>query len=220
MSELRKIFEESITRESMKWENYFEIYERHIRRFVGSNPTVLEIGVYAGGSLQMWRRYLGDDAIIVGMDTDPRCAEMRSEGFDIFIGEQGNKDHLQQIIDRYGSFDIVIDDGSHKTSDLKASFEKLFPYVTENGVYLVEDIHTNYWAKHEGGYKNPGTFIEMMKSTVDHLNAFHSRDPNSFRPNFLTHTVNGLHFYDSVVVLEKRTREAPFQQVTVNTQKE
>ena len=134
MSELRKIFEEGITRESMKWENYFEIYERHIGRFVGSNPTVLEIGVYAGGSLQMWRRYLGDDATIVGMDTDPRCAEMRSEGFDIFIGEQGNKDHLQQIIDRYGSFDIVIDDGSHKTSDLKASFEKLFPYVTENGV--------------------------------------------------------------------------------------
>ena len=38
-----------------KWYHYFDIYHNHLRRFQGQPVTVLEIGVYHGGSLQMWR---------------------------------------------------------------------------------------------------------------------------------------------------------------------
>ena len=216
MNDLRRIFDEEIDLESTKWEHYFDIYDRHFRRFVGAQPRLLEIGVFAGGSLQMWQRYFGEGATIVGMDTNPYSANARDEGFEIFIGEQGNKDHLQQIIDRHGAFDSIIDDGSHSTDDLKASFEKLFPHMSEGGVYLVEDTHTNYWEHFGGGYKKPGTFTESMKHAIDQLNAFHSKDPDTFRPNYLTYAVNGLHFYDSVIVIEKGTRDQAPKEVRVN----
>src|SRR5262245_3116872 len=42
-----------------KWTHYFDIYHRHLSKFIGREVHLLEIGVYSGGSLQMWRDYLG-----------------------------------------------------------------------------------------------------------------------------------------------------------------
>ncbi len=38
-----------------KWNHYFDIYDRHFRQFRGQEVHVLEIGVYSGGSLNMWQ---------------------------------------------------------------------------------------------------------------------------------------------------------------------
>ena len=42
-----------------KWPHYFPIYARHLDRFRGRPVRVLEIGVYRGGGLELWQRYLG-----------------------------------------------------------------------------------------------------------------------------------------------------------------
>ena len=42
-----------------KWHHYLEIYHRHFAAFRGRSPVVLEIGVFHGGSLQMWHHYFG-----------------------------------------------------------------------------------------------------------------------------------------------------------------
>src|SRR5262245_33435219 len=56
-----------------KWNHYFNIYDRHFRRFRGQEVHVLEIGVYSGGSLEMWREYFGASAIIYGVDIQSAC---------------------------------------------------------------------------------------------------------------------------------------------------
>src|SRR5262245_54320107 len=56
-----------------KWRHYFEIYHRHFRKFVGQNVHVLEIGIYSGGSLEMWRSYFGPQARIYGVDIEEAC---------------------------------------------------------------------------------------------------------------------------------------------------
>ena len=38
-----------------KWWHYFEIYDTFFKKYVGSNVKMLEIGVYKGGSVQMWK---------------------------------------------------------------------------------------------------------------------------------------------------------------------
>lgn len=68
---------------------------------------------------------------------------------------------------------IVIDDGSHKSADTIASFNMLYRHVHPNGVCLVEDTHTNYWASFNDGLRKPGTFMEFSKLKIDELNAFH-----------------------------------------------
>ena len=59
-----------------KWMHYFPIYERHLAPWRNKTLTFIEIGVFKGGSLQMWRHYFGEQALIVGVDIDPRCASL------------------------------------------------------------------------------------------------------------------------------------------------
>jgi len=56
-----------------KWEHYFEIYQRHLGKFVGRDVAFLEIGIYSGGSLPMWRSYFGERCAIYGVDIEEAC---------------------------------------------------------------------------------------------------------------------------------------------------
>ena len=96
--------------------------------------TFIEIGICKVGSLQLWKRYLGPFAQIVGIDIDPTCKVVEEDQIAVRIG-----DH-QQIIDEFGSPDVVLDDGSHMMSDMRASFEFLYPHISKNGVYMIEDF--------------------------------------------------------------------------------
>src|SRR5437773_4554414 len=56
-----------------KWVHYFPIYEKHFHWYTNKSLTFLEIGVSKGGSLQMWQRYFGPLAKVVGIDVDEKC---------------------------------------------------------------------------------------------------------------------------------------------------
>ena len=184
-----------------KWTHYFPIYERHLERFRNQSITLLEIGVSHGGSLQMWKRYFGPFARIVGVDIDPRCAEVAEDQIEVRIGSQGDPAFLAELMREFGPFDIVLDDGSHKMGDIWTSFTTLYPNMTRAGVYLVEDLHTAYWPEYEGGLRQPGSFIERCKALIDELNADHTRGAVP-RTGFSKTTLS-MHIYDSVVVFER-----------------
>jgi len=184
-----------------KWKHYFPVYERHFGRFVNRDVVFVEIGCGEGGSLQMWKRFLGPHAHVVGIDIDPRCAAFAEDQIDICIGDQSNARFLASVVEQFGPPDVVVDDGSHLMSHVEASFAALYPRVARNGVYLVEDLHTAYWDEYEGGLKRAGSFIERCKSLIDELNADHARD--ALAPTEFTRSTLSMHFYDSVVVFEK-----------------
>lgn len=186
-----------------KWKHYFPIYERHFRDFVYEPVTMLEIGCGLGGSLQMWKRYFGPHATIVGIDIVPECKTYEEDQIEVRIGPQQDTDFLQALIDEFGPPDIVLDDGSHMMSHMVKTFEYLYPRISRNGVYMVEDLHTAYWEEYEGGFRRLGTFIERCKPLLDELNADHTRGvlpPTEFTKNTLA-----MHFYDSVAVFERGT---------------
>lgn len=185
-----------------KWHHYFDIYHNHFRRFRGLHVKILEIGVFKGGSLQMWKSYFGDKAKIYGVDIDPKCKELEEDQINIFIGDQADRGFLQGIRDKIGPIDILIDDGGHTMIQQITTFEELYPAVSPNGIYLVEDLHTSYWEEYGGGYKKKESFIEYAKEFIDSINAWHSHDPE-LTPSNLTKTATGIHFYDSVIVIEK-----------------
>lgn len=184
-----------------KWKHYFPIYERHFKDFVYKPVTFIEIGCGPGGSLQMWKRYFGPDARIVGIDIRPECKSFEEDQIEIFIGPQQDHDFLQSVLDEVGTPDIVLDDGSHMMSHIVLSFEFLYPRMPKNGIYMVEDLHTAYWEEYEGGLQKPTTFIEYCKHLIDELNADHSR--GALEPTEFTKTTLSMHFYDSVAVFER-----------------
>ncbi len=184
-----------------KWKHYFPIYERHFRDFVYKPVTFLEIGCGRGGSLQMWKRYFGPHATIIGIDILPTCKAYEEDQIEVRIGLQQDTQFLQTVLDEFGIPDIVLDDGSHMMTDVVKTFEFLYPRVAKNGIYMVEDLHTSYWEEYEGGFQRLGTFVERCKDMLDELNADHTRD--AFPPTEFTKTTLAMHFYDSVAVFER-----------------
>jgi hypothetical protein len=185
-----------------KWHHYFDIYHNHFNRFRGQPVTILEIGIYHGGSLKMWEDYFGPRARIYGVDIDPRCKTLEEGQSKIIIGDQGDRGFLKKLRAEVGTVDILIDDGGHTMKQQIHTFEELYPCVAENGVYLVEDLHTSYWKRYGGGYKKKDSFIEYAKGFIDRINAWHSED-SKLKPDEFTRSATGLHFYDSVLVIEK-----------------
>lgn len=196
-----------------KWRHYFDVYHRHFARFRGQPLTMIEIGVFNGGSLRMWRHYFGPQATIVGVDINPDCQQFSEPGIDIVIGDQADRAFLRSLRDRYPNFAILLDDGGHRMHQQIATLEELYPHLRSDGVYLCEDIHTSYMPQFGGGYRQPQTFIETVKPLIDRLNAFHSIDPSQSVPDEFTRTTDSMHFYDSVVVIEKKPRAPPSEMI-------
>jgi hypothetical protein len=215
MNELEKYFRENDKKLIYKWVHYFDIYERHFARFKNKEITILEIGVSQGGSLQMWKNYFGDKAKIYGIDIDPKCKNLEEENIKIFIGSQSDRKFLREVKKIIPQIDILIDDGGHYVNQQIVSYEELFHHVKEDGVYLCEDLHTSYWLKYGGGYKRRGTFIEYSKNFIDLLNAYHSKQ-KVLKVNDFTKSVDSIHYYDSIIVIEKRKREKPYEEKSGN----
>ena len=184
-----------------KWVHYFPIYERHFQPWVNKSLVFWEIGVAEGGSLQMWQRFFGPSAIIIGIDIDPDCKKFEEDNIYVRIGNQSDTIFLQSIIDEFGVPDCVLDDGSHVMSDIFSTFKFVYPKISKNGIYMVEDLHTAYDSRFEGGVDKPGTFINISKGFIDKLNADHTA--GVVKPDFMTRFTFGIHFYDSVVVYER-----------------
>jgi hypothetical protein len=209
-NEMARIFYSHEGRLANKWDHYHRVYDRHLSGFRGSNLKFLEIGVSHGGSLQVWRKYFGPDATIFGIDIDSRCAVVDDPpSINVRIGSQANVSFLKSVVAEMGGLDVVIDDGSHTVPDQRASFEVLFPLVSSTGLYIVEDLQTNYWrGQYEGGWRRRSTFIEQMKDLVDDMNRWWHTRPQ--RLNGAHQTVEAIHFYDSMVVIEKGQKGKPF----------
>jgi hypothetical protein len=206
---LREYFLNNPGRLIHKWAHYFDIYHRHLARFRNQRITLLEFGVFHGGSLQMWKHYLGPQARIVGVDIAPVCKTLEEEQISIRIGDQEDRSFLRRLADELGPVDIVIEDGGHTMGQQIATFEEVFYRMSDFGVYLTEDLHTSYWARYGGGVRRPGTFIEYAKTLIDRLNAWHTEDPEALPVDDFTLQAVSLHFYDSVLVIDRKPGEQP-----------
>lgn len=194
---------------STKWHHYLEIYEKHFNRFVNKSPTILEIGVFDGGSMELWNYYFGKGSKIYGVDIDKRCLEVPNilnvDNIQVDIGDQGSVEFWKNYLKDKPKFDIVIEDGGHRPDQQITTFMLLFNHLNDDGVYLCEDLHTNYWEEYGGGYKKPDTFIEFSKNIIDGLNSQYIREdiPDIEVLKKFRSTTKSVNFYDSVIVFEK-----------------
>jgi O-methyltransferase len=189
-----------------KWTHYFDVYHRHFQKYIGKECVILEIGVSQGGSLQMWKHYFGEKARIYGIDIMPECKQFEEDQIDILIGSQSDREFLREVKAIIPKIDILIDDGGHRMEQQRTTFEELFDHITDNGIYLCEDTHTSYWEDFGGGYHKSESFIEYIKLLIDQLNAWHIYNQDNLVTNF-TRTAQSIHFYDSIVVIEKSPRK-------------
>lgn len=208
MTDLEKYFNANEGKLIHKWMHFFDVYDRHFAAYRGKEVVILEIGVFHGGSLQMWKEYFGPKAMIYGIDIDPRCKVLEEDRIKILTGSQSDRAFLRKVRDELPPIDILIDDGGHTMQQQIITFEELYGKVKPDGVYLCEDLHTSYWLQYGGGDQRSGTFIEFSKRLIDQLNAWHS-EQSGLKVDDFTRSADSIHFYDSIMVVEKRPRVAP-----------
>lgn len=213
MKGLKSIFDNNQSNLMHKYRHYFEIYENHFSRFIGKKIVILEIGVFQGGSINLWKQYFGDDVEIYAIDINPLCKGFEQKNVKIFIGSQEDKLFLNSVIKSIPTPDIIIDDGGHSMTQQITSFEVLFPFLKTNGLYFLEDLHSSYWYNYGGGFKRKTSFIEYSKNLIDKLNAWHS-ESDRLKPDYFTRNIYGLHYYDSILVIDKKEISPPKAEMT------
>jgi hypothetical protein len=123
------------------YHNYLEIYEKYFSKYRNSLKTFLEIGLWEGESLRMWREYF-DVGHLVGIDILD-LSHVRLANTTILQGDQSNRDDLNSIItNTFPQFDIIIDDGGHMMHQMQITLGTMFKYLSPDGVYVIEDLHT------------------------------------------------------------------------------
>ena len=159
--------------------SYYDEYDFNLRDYRDRPITLLEIGIQRGGSLHMWREYFSQ-ATIIGVDIDSSCAAFADgDKVRVEIGDQSDRAFLQMLKEKYGPFDIVIDDGGHTMAQQMVSIEALFPAVTDGGMYVIEDLHTSYWPAFGGRLGKKRTAVGFLKGLIDQMHYWAIDNPRA-----------------------------------------
>ncbi len=211
---------------SDKWEHYFDIYDHVLGRFYGTRVVYVEIGVQNGGSLEIARKMFDQESKIVGVDVDPQCKALELQGLaaNIIIGSQVDEGCLRQIVAQAPEIDILIDDGSHVQSHMISTFINLFPFIREDGVYLIEDTHTNYSPEHQQSFFGLGLYDYFKglseRLNIDFINSElrtnrykqprENRSPRAVLPD-ICREIFSIEFFDSVIAIRKKKKSEPMR---------
>lgn len=160
------------TDKSSDLHNYTRYYEKYFSHLKNEKIKLLEIGVQAGNSIQMWNEFFINAKTIVGLDIDTsKSKHLENEKIKIVEGSQTDLQVLKNVNDEHGPFDIVIDDGGHQNHMMITSFEYLFPLLKNDGCYVVEDLHCCYWKNIIGFDCGEGQrFTDYLKDLIDDVN--------------------------------------------------
>ena len=156
-----------------KFQNYVAEYDQIFSRYRNTNVSLLELGVRDGGSLQIWKKYFGQQSTIHGIDINSKVCDLElGEGISTFCFNVMNETlWLEHTM--LHTYDIIIDDGSHVNSNVIKTFKVIFPYLNIGGIYVIEDTRTSYWQRYGGGYKAPNSIIEYFKNMIDIMHIYH-----------------------------------------------
>jgi len=204
---------------SHKLIHYLFIYDRVFKNIlsVGKPIKLLEIGVQNGGSLEIWKKYLPAGSEIHGVDINEKCKDLKFENsINFHLGSATDKDFMEESFKDI-VFDVILDDGSHKCSDVITTFEMMYPKLKNGGIYIIEDLCTSYWEKYEGKLFKASSSMEYFKRLADLVNfqcipeSDKSELVNFLQQNgvncdivkYYTEYISQISFYQDIVVVEK-----------------
>ncbi len=206
-----------------KWTHYFETYQAVFGSRRDTPMRILEIGVLRGASLRLWKDYFRHaETCLVGIDIDPACAayDAPSSGIHVRIGSQVDSEFLARVVAEFGPFDLIIDDGSHHSTHMIMSFNCLYAAgLKDDGIYLVEDLHANYWLPWRD---SANSFLDFCKDLLELMHAHYWKNPLSVWTGqaqsgsvltvevpAITTMIREIRFFDSIVAIYKTRRPHP-----------
>ena len=217
---LNCIFAKYNTDKNKYYHNYSRQYESLLSSYRDKAIKYLEIGVYQGESIKAMREVFKSAKCIVGLDINNECKQYENSQQNIFveIGDATNSNFINEIFQKYGTFDIILDDGSHINRDVIKSFELLFPLLNDNGLYIVEDTitykHTNYidinYPNHLEYFFKYTMFLNQWRHNSTYGIKDHCIDPykiNKKTDNVFEYSIDKIEYGCSYIAISKKLRK-------------
>jgi hypothetical protein len=182
---------------SSEQHGFTAVYERFLEPLRELPITMLEIGVFEGASLRMWRDYF-PHARIYAIDFAESARQHSDSRITVFVGNQMDRAFLDTVVAASGPLDFIVDDGGHRPEQQVTSFFHLWEYLKLGAVYAIEDVHTSYLGRWSPGWRQPGTTIEVLKDLVDDVNSYwHQRGAR-------LSDIESVQFYPELCLISKR----------------
>ncbi len=194
-----------------KWGShwYATHYQTHFAPLRLRRLNILEIGIggyedpEAGGeSLRMWRTYF-PRSMIFGIDIYEKSIHDETR-IKTFRGSQIDEDFLIRVLNDIRRVDIIIDDGSHLNEHVIRTFQLLFPHLSTDGIYAIEDTQSSYWASAGGSstaLNEEATTMGFFKKPIDGLN--HVEFEHDYKPTYFDKNITAMHFYHNLIFVQK-----------------
>jgi len=103
---------------------------------------MMEIGVYNGGSIRLWREYLHPESEIYAAEIN---YFEHIDGTCSVIGDMYSDEQVSKFSDEY--FDLIIDDGPHSFESFVLLMQRYYSKIKSGGTLVVEDIIYTNWVK-------------------------------------------------------------------------
>jgi hypothetical protein len=142
---------------------YLHHYDRILSKFRDKNIKLLEIGVWKGQSIQMWREYFPNAEIHC---VDINFIDLQIPGVVFHRVDCDNLSSLADLAKELGNLDVVIDDGGHTMRQQQFAFKCLWKSVNQDGIFIMEDMHTslkNLYPRASDGVSEKSTTLEMFE---------------------------------------------------------
>ena len=184
---------------------YLTIYEDYFSKLQNHKLSILEIGIWSGESLKLWKEYF-PNAEIIGIDKSDDCVQCQPLGTTSFLVDQADEKQLIKF-SQDKLFDIIIDDGSHYSPHQILSFQVLFERLKPEGLYIVEDIHCSYEQKFGfRGERSINYFLKLahylnFRGKLQYVSEYEKNksDFNGYDGRF-----KFIHFYPGLCIIKKR----------------
>ena len=207
-SELWKCYLESPF-PSLKVNSYFPVYAEIFSHLRGEKCTFIETGIYDGGSLFMWKNWLGKEARVIGIDLNPDAKKWEKYGFEIYIGDQGSPEFWKKTLAEIGAFDVLLDDGGHQSFQQIVTLYEGLMAAKSDCLIVVEDTCTSFM--NEFSNHNENSFLNYSKAATDLLlakaeNYFPGQFPSISNTSIVNDfkNVHGIKFYSGIVAFDVR----------------
>lgn len=182
---------------SIKYDTYFCVYEELLSKYRDKEIIFVEVGILNGGSLFMWKEYLGKNARIIGVDMNPEAKKWEKHGFEIYIGNQAEEKFWEDFYKKIGMIDILIDDGGHTNLQQIITSNYAIKNIKDGGILIIEDVHTSYFR--EFGNPSKYSFINFTKCIVDGINSRSFAMKDYYKRFSLN--VYSLTYYESIIAM-------------------
>ncbi len=217
----KKLFQKSKLT-SLKLDSYFYTYSSIFEEFRHKPITFVEVGIFGGGSLFLWKKYFHPKSRIIGIDLNPDSKKYEKYGFEIFIGDQEDPLFWKKFYKKIGKIDILLDDGGHTDSQQIQTLISSIKNMRENGLIAIEDVHTSYLV--EFGNPSKNSFINFSKKIIDLINSRYSglkyrQKKNNELINLLKKNIYSIYYFESLVAFRINRKKSITSKVVWNKKK-